>query len=148
MPMNDQRFDNVPARAAGTVFGLFIGVIGLFSFLAGGPPGSKIFYAALTSLGVLFAVRAGVSACAVVSDTGVTLRNFLFTRSVAWDQMESAEVSYGRTGLNSGNRKFLMIRKKDGSLIVCRDFNAPADTRGRDAVQEAFLCIQKRIQSQ
>lgn len=87
----------------------------------------------------------GLRSCEVrVEEHQVVTRAFLATRRYPYESLRSAEVGIGQTGI-VGQRKYLLLRLKDGSSAAFVHLNARVASSDETVVERAVRSINARI---
>jgi hypothetical protein len=136
-------FHNRQAQIASVLaFGGF-GLLGLAGVFGGGSPGVVV---TMLVLGFGFALRGAVAASIHVGQFGVVLVGIFRTRTFLWSDIQSVEVGHGNTGMNSGNREFVVFVRLDGTVFAFKEMNArPAgERRSNSEVWRACSAAQRQ----
>lgn len=128
-------FANRPAQLPLAAFGALIVLIGLASVSAG-----EVFGWAYLILGAVFVVRSLRSSSVVLGADLVETRSLVRTRRHPLCDLTGVEVAVGRTGMNSGDREYLIFQRRDGSRFSFKELNAkPGDGSIVQSAQAAIL---------
>ena len=105
----------------------FIVAFGGLSYIAASPATTSgriqgsIYIIAAIALGY----RAIVTSMIIIDVNEVVTRSFVRTHRYAYATIRSAEVQVGVTGMNSGQREYLMLHLVDGTSVGFREVSAP-----------------------
>ena len=149
----DRRFNNTVAQGATVGLGLILLMIAL-SKIAVNYRDNGVS-ASLYLFGGIWFVAKGCRASSVsVGADGVVTRSMLRTRRYGWDEIASASVQRGNTGMNGHDREYVEILRADGGSIRFKELNAPADEEPGDinevrkavrAIKELAACNRRHL---
>jgi hypothetical protein len=94
-------------------------------------------------VGALAVVRSMRSSSVVLGPHVVETRSIMRTRRFPLSDLTGVEVAIGRTGMNSGEREYLIFERSDGPRFSFKELNAKP---GEDSiVQLAEAAISERL---
>lgn len=145
-PSPDVRISQFNNRQA-QVASLSLGALGILIGIAVFASSNHLQGAVCVLFGLAFGTRGWVSSSIQVSDQSILLRSIAYARRYNLADVESVDVTCGRTGLNGFGREYLVFAFRDGQKREFKDFNArpPRSSDGASVVRYAASVIAGRL---